>query len=148
MHRLTVERRYGEPDRVNVLQDYFPGGTRYHGKPLTRVFYRIHGGLLRVGLVDDRVRTVETTSSYDRTATGTGVGTRLPADRCLRLDEAGGVGPSGCKSTWRGFTFDGDCLDAWLSSGRGRTMTLLQMHLGRRIERIEVGDIDVILPCF
>ncbi len=44
MHRLTVERRYGEPDGVNVLQDYFPGGTRYHGKPLIRVFYRIHGG--------------------------------------------------------------------------------------------------------
>jgi hypothetical protein len=150
MPRDTVERRYGKPAREDVFTDYFPFGTEYYGQELERVLYRLHDGTLQVQYVVGRVKTVETTSAYYRTANRIGVGTHLPRDRCMRLDEIGHIGPRGCKSTWRGFSFDGDCLDAWLSPIRATsmTMTLLQMHRGRRIERVLIGDPNVILPCF
>ena len=59
-------------------------------------------------------------------------GAHVPRDRCI----------------WRGFDFDGECLDAWLTSIRPKTMSLLYMHRGRRIEAVRIGDPDVILPCF
>jgi hypothetical protein len=148
MARAAVERRYGKPARAVVFADYFPFGTRYYGETLERVTYRLHDGTLEVEYVAGRVKTVETTSTYYRTANGVGVGTHLPGDRCIRLDEAGGVGPPGCKPIWRGFSFDGDCLDAWLTPTTNEAMTLLQMRRGRRIERVQIGDPDVILPCF
>jgi hypothetical protein len=148
MARAAVERRYGEPAREEALADYFPFGTQYHGQKLERAVYRLHDGVLQVQYVAGRVKTIETTSTYYRTASRIGVGTRLPRDRCIRLDEVGYVGPRGCKDTWRGFRFDGECLDAWLSPLGAETMTLLQMHTGREIERVLIGDPSVILPCF
>jgi hypothetical protein len=147
--RAEVERRYGNPARANVLRDYFPVGTRYHGKELIRSVYRVHGGVLQVDYVDGRVKTIETTSAYYRGTSHIGVGAHLPRDRCVRLDEIGHTGPRGCKNTWRGFKFDGECLDAWLTSMRAtKAMTLLSMHRDRRIETVRIGDPDVILPCF
>ena len=148
MARTEVERRYGIPARVTVFRHYFPVGTRYNGRELVRVLYQAHDGVLRVEHVDGKAKTIETTSSYYRTASHVGVGATLPRDRCARLEESGGIGPRGCKSTWRGFSFDGDCLDAWVGQTSARTMTILYVHVGRRIERLQVGDRDVILPCF
>lgn len=148
MARADVERRYGKPARANVLRDYFPVGTRYHGKRLIRAVYRLHGGLLQVDYVDRKVKTITTTSTYYRSASRIGVGGHLPRDRCMRLDEIGHTGPRGCKNTWHGFNFDGECLDAWLTSSRAKAMTVLYMHRGRRIETVRIGDPDVILPCF
>ena len=148
MHRVAVERRYGEPSDEKDLSSILPVGTRYHGRRLVRVVYRVHGGILELEYVDGDVKSIETTSAYYRTANGIGPATQLPPDRCIRLHELGDVGPPGCKATWRGFSFDGECLDAWLTSLRARTMTLLYVHRGRRIENVRVGDPDVILPCF
>jgi len=148
MTRTEVEERYGEPSRVNVLPDYFPVGTRYEGKKLTRALYSVHAGALRVDYVAERVKVIETSSRYYRSASGVGVAALVPSDRCVRLDEVGYIGPPGCKNTWRGFHFEGECLDAWLTSTRDTAMTMLIMHRGRRIERVRIGDPDVILPCF
>jgi hypothetical protein len=148
MPRAEVEERYGEPSRVNVLADYFPVGTRYEGKKLIRALYGVRAGTLRVDYVTDKVKVIETSSRYYRSASGIGVGALVPSDRCVRLDEVGYIGPPGCKNTWRGFHFDGECLDAWLNSTRDTAMTILSMHRGRRIERVRIGDPDVILPCF
>lgn len=147
MDRLAVERRYGRAARHRVLRDYFPVGTRYEGERLVRAVYHLHGGTLEVGYVKSKVKTIATTSAYYRTAGGVGVGARVPRDRCTRLDDVGRVGPARCKNSWRGFSFNGDCLDAWFDEGRA-TMTLLYMHQGRRIMRVQIGDPDVILPCF
>jgi len=150
MARAQVERRYGKPTRESVLRDPFilPVGTPYHGEVLLRVRYRLHGGILEIEYVDRFAKTVRTTSDYYRTADGTGAGKQLPHEACFRLDAIGHVGPPGCKSSWRGFHFDGECLDAWLTPQRDKTMTLLYMHHGRRIESVRVGDVNVILPCF
>ena len=148
MARAEVERRYGEPARADTLRDYFPVGTRYHGTRLIRAVYRLHAGVLQVDYVEGKVKTIETTSTYYRSVTRIGVGAHLPRDRCMRLDEIGHTGPRGCMNIWRGFNFDGECLDAWLSSTRAKTMTVLYMHRGRRIETVQIGDPNVILPCF
>jgi len=148
MPRAEVDERYGEPSRVNVLADYFPVGTRYEGKKLTRAIYNVHADALRVDYVAEKVKVIETSSRYYRTASGIGAGRLIPSDRCMRLDEVGYIGPAGCKNTWRGFHFDGECLDAWLTSTRDTAMTMLMMDRGRRIERVRMGDPDVILPCF
>lgn len=39
MTRTEVEERYGVPSKVTVLADYFPVGTLYEGKKLTRALY-------------------------------------------------------------------------------------------------------------
>jgi hypothetical protein len=148
MLRAEVDERYGEPSRVNVFAEYFPVGTRYEGKTLTRAIYNVHAGALRVDYVAEKVKVIETSSRFYRAASGIGVGTLIPSDRCMRLDEVGYVGPTGCKNTWRGFHFDGECLDAWLTSTLEPAMTMLIMRRGRRIERVRIGDPDVILPCF
>jgi hypothetical protein len=148
MSRLTVERRYGNPSRQKTFDNYFPVGTAYHGKTLIRVTYRLHRGELTIDYVEDRVKTIWTTSAYYRTADGVGAGLRVPQDRCMRLDEIGHIGPRGCKSTWRVFSFDGECLDAWTTTTRGNAMTLLYTRQGRRIEQVQIGDPAVILPCF
>jgi hypothetical protein len=49
---------------------------------------------------------------------------------------------------WRGVSFDGDCLGAWLTSDQGDAMTLLYVHRDRTIDSLQIGDPDVILPCF
>jgi hypothetical protein len=147
--RGDVERLYGKPTREKVLRDYyFPVGTRYHGKKLIQAVYRPHGGVLKVAYVGGDVKMIETTSARYRTASGISAGAHLPNDRCMRLDEIGHIGPRGCRNTWRGFNFDGECLDAWLTSTRAKAMTILYMQRGRRIETVRVGDPDVILPCF
>ena len=148
MARAVVERRYGNPAQVRVFRAYFPVGTKYERKKLIRAVYRVHRGILQVDYVDEEVKSVKTTSTYYRSASDAGVGAHLPRDRCMRLDETGHVGPPGCKTTWRGFTFDGECLDAWLTSMKANAMTLLYMHRGRRIETVEIGDPEAILPCF
>jgi hypothetical protein len=147
MTRTEVEERYGEPSRVNVLPDYFLVGTRYEGKKLTRALYSVDAGALRVDYVAERVKVIETSSRYYRSAAGVGVGALVPSDRCVRLDDVGYIGPTGCKNTWRGFHFEGERLDAWLTSS-DTAMTMLIVHRGRRIERVRIGDPDVILPCF
>jgi hypothetical protein len=148
MPRADAERRYGPPARKRVLLDYFPVGTRYEGKRLVRATYRIHGGALTLEYVDGKVKTISTTTPYYRTRGGIHAGARLPRTLCVRLDETGYVGPHGSKNTWRRFRFDGECLDAWLTSMRTKAMTLLYMHRSRRIQLVQVGDPDVILPCF
>ena len=148
MSRVAVERRYGKATRQKPFSDYFPVGTAYHGKKLVRVTYRLHRGELTLDYVRDRVKTISTTSAYYRSADGIGAGIRVPGDRCMRLDEIGHVGPRGCKSTWRAFRFDGEYLDAWTTTMRAKTITLLHMHRGRRIEEVRIGDADVILPYF
>jgi hypothetical protein len=147
MRRWQVELLYGAAGRQKVFRRYFPVGTRYEGKRLVRVTYRFHGGTLVIQYVEDQVKTIQTTSSYYRTAHGVGVGTVLPHDRCMRLDEIGHTGPRGCKNRWRGFVFDGECGNAWLTEGRG-TMTALYMRLSREIRVVQLGDPDVILYCF
>jgi hypothetical protein len=146
--RTEVERRYGKPDRANAARDYyFPVGTRYHGKKLVRAVYRLHRGLLQVDYVDGKVKAIETTSAYYRSASRIGVGVHLPRNRCMRLDETGHTGPRGCKNTWRGFNFDGEILDAWVTS-TAKAMTILYMHRGRRIKTVRIGDPEVLLPYF
>jgi hypothetical protein len=145
--RARVQRVYGRPDRRAVLRDYFPIGTRYEGKVLVRATYDVHRGTLVIGYIDGVVKTVSTTSGYYRTARGIRVGTRLPRDRCFRRDYIGHIGPRGCKNRWRGFDFEGECVNAWLSD-KGRVTTALQMGLSRRIRGIEIGDHDVTLYCF
>jgi hypothetical protein len=113
-----------------------------------RAVYRPHGGVLKVAYVDGDVKTIETTSARYRTASGMGVGAPLPNDRCMRLDQIGDTGPPGCRNTSRGFNFNGECLDACLTSTSGNAMTVLYMQRGRRIETVRIGDPDVILPCF
>src|SRR6266542_925438 len=108
----------------------------------------IDGGVLEAEYVGDNVKTIRRTSAYYRTVSGIGVGAHVPRDRCVRMNDTGEVGPRGCKNTWLSFDFDGECLDAWLTSMGARTMTLLFMHRGRRIEAVRIGDPDVILPCF
>jgi hypothetical protein len=148
MTPIEVEERYGEPSRVDVMPEYFPVGTRYEGKKLTRALYSVHAGALRVDYVANKVKVIETSSRYYRSASGIGVGALVPSDRCVRLDEVGHIGPPGCKNTWRGFRFESECLNAWLTSTRDTAMTMLIMHRGRRIEKVRIGDPDVILPCF
>ena len=148
MSRADVELRYGRPAREQVLRGFFPVGTRYQGKELVRAVYRLHGGVLEAEYVGGNVKTIRTTSAYYRTVSGIGVGAHVPRDRCVRMNDTGEVGPRGCKNTWLSFDFDGECLDAWLTSMGTRTMTLLFMHRGRRIEAVRIGDPDVILPCF
>ena len=123
-------------------------GYAVRGEEAVRALYSVRAGVLRVDYVADKVKVIETSSSYHRGESGIGVGARVPSDRCVRLDEVGHIGPPGCKNTWRGFHFDGECLDAWLTSTRDTAMTLLIMHRSRRIERVRIGDPDVILPCF
>jgi len=148
MHRVEVERRYGKPARDKVVSGTLPVGTRYHGETLVRAVYRVHGGILEVEYVNRDVKSVRTTSAYYRTADGIGPAAHLPRDLCIRLDEVGHVGPPACRNAWRGFDFDGECLDAWLASHRARAMTVLYVHRGRRIESVRIGDPAVILPSF
>ena len=103
--------------RTERFRHYFPVGVKYHGKVLVRTTYRIHRGKLIVSYVDGRVKMVETTSRYYRTASGVGVGTRIPRGPC-HLDQVGG-----CQYRWRSFTYD-ECGGAWLGGTRRLTTVL------------------------
>lgn len=146
MSRQEVESFYGAPAQRQVSRRYFPPGTHYYRRPLVHATYRLHRGILRIGYVDGRVKTIQTTSRYYRTKRGIGVGTRLPLNRCRRLDWLGRIGPSGCKARWGSFVFDGACADAWLGGTR-RALTILFANRGQ-IESVLIGDPDVILYCF
>ena len=62
MTREAVEYLYGETGRLQILDRYFPRGTKYEGVPLFVMTYRLHGGNLRVEYVHDRVKVIETTA--------------------------------------------------------------------------------------
>ena len=140
MTREQVEYIYGDPGKVEVLDSYFPGGTKYDGKPLVRMSYRIHGGALRVDYVDSRVKVINTTSSYYRTRGGTRVGSRIPLGPCHRNRYGS------CEYRWHGFSWDGDCGKSWLRGNR-RVQNVLVMRRGV-LRVIVIGDPDVILYCF
>src|SRR3954454_4909114 len=49
-----VEYLYGDTNKgkLETLDNYFPRGTKYAGKPLVQMTYRLHCGTLRVSYVD------------------------------------------------------------------------------------------------
>ena len=138
MARSDVIDAYGA-GRTERLRGYFPVGTRFHGKVLVRTTYRVHRGTLIVSYVDGRVKMVETTSRYYRTASGVGVGTKIPRGPCHR-DQYGG-----CQYRWRTFEYD-ECGGAWLGGTR-RVTTILYVRKGS-VYRVQLGDDDVVLYCF
>ena len=142
MTRDAVEYLYGDTNqgRLRIDDDFFPVGTKYEGVPLFVMTYRLHGGILRVKYVHDRVKVIETTSRYYRTPRGVGVGTRIPLGTCHR-NRFGS-----CEYRWRGFFYEADCGKAWIHATRHR-QTDLFMHHGR-VWLVQIGDPDVILYCF
>ena len=142
MSRDEVEYLYGDTNQgdLEILNHYFPQGTKYFGKPLYRMTYPLHGGKLVVSYVGDRVKVVETTSRYYRTARNIGVGTRIPLGPRHKLK--GG----GYEYRWNSFVWEGECGKAWLGGTR-TVSTDLYMKRGR-ITVVEIGDPNVILYCF
>jgi prepilin-type processing-associated H-X9-DG protein len=138
MARSDVQAAYGS-GRTRRFRNYFPVGTKYHGKVLYRTTYWVHGGKLTVSYVDGRVKMIETTSRYYRTTSGVGVGTHIPRGPCHR-DEYGG-----CHYRWRGFEYD-ECGGAWLS-GTTRLTSILYVRRARVYE-VQLGEDDVVLYCF
>jgi hypothetical protein len=138
MSRNDVVGTYGI-GRSEHFRHYFPVGVKYHGKVLVRTTYRIHRGKLIVSYVDGRVKMVETTSRYYRTASGVGVGTRIPRGPCHR------DGYGGCQYRWRSFMYD-ECGRAWLGGTRRRTTVLYVRR--SRVYRVQLGEDDVVLYCF
>ena len=138
MSRSDVVHTYGV-GRTERLPHYFPVGVKYHGKVLVRTTYRVHRGHLVVSYVDRHVKMVETTSRYYRTASGVGVGTRIPRGPC-HWDQYGG-----CQHRWRSFVYD-ECGGAWVGGTR-RVTTVLYVRKSRVYE-IQLGDVDVVLYCF
>ena len=115
-----------------------PAGTRYaRGAAFTATFPRMHGGTLRLVVVEHTVRAVTTTSRFFRTRLGIGVGTKVVAGACLP------VPTGGCARRWRGFVEV--CRGTWVA-GSPRARTVLAVAAAR-IVRVEVGDADVLLPC-
>jgi prepilin-type processing-associated H-X9-DG protein len=136
--RSQVVETYGA-GKTERLRGYFPVGVRYHGKVLVRTTYWVHGGKLIVSYVDGRVKMIETTSRYYRSASGVGVGTRIPLGPC-HYDKSGG-----CQHRWRSFEYD-ECGGAWLGGTR-RVTTVLYVRKSR-VYRVQIGDVDVVLYCF
>lgn len=148
--RSAVEKKYGSGS-VRTFRNYFPIGTKYARRVLTRVTYRLHGGELVVDYVGGQARVVHTTSSYYRTRSGVGVGTRIPLGRChwrnfTVTTEQGKQTYRQCDHRWGDFVWEGDCGDAWLAGNR-RVLTALFTSRGK-VSGITLGDPDVILYCF
>jgi hypothetical protein len=142
MTRDQVEYLYGDTNdgRLELLDTYFPKGTKYAGKTLYRMTYRLHGGTLRVSYVDGRVKVISTTSSYYRTRSGVRVGKRIPLGACHRNRYGS------CDYRWTDFWFEPDCGKAWLGGTRRVSTILYTRHA--RVTAIEIGDPDVIHYCF
>jgi hypothetical protein len=142
MTRDAVEYLYGDTNqgRLQIRDDYFPPGTKHEGVPLFVMTYRLHGGVLRVKYVHDRVKVIETTSRYYRTLRGVGAGTRIPLGPCHR-NRFGS-----CEYRWRGFFYEADCGKAWIHGTRHRQTDLFMRH--GRVWQVQIGDPDVILYCF
>jgi hypothetical protein len=138
MTRSQVQATYGR-GRTERWPRYFPVGAKYHGKALYRTTYWVHRGKLIVSYVDGRAKMIETTSRYYRTASGVGVGTRIPRGPC-HWDQYGG-----CHYRWRGFEYD-ECGGAWLSGTR-RVETILYVRKSRVYE-VQLGEVEVVLYCF
>ena len=142
MSRDEVEYLHGDTNNghLEILNHYFPQGTKYFGKPLWRMTYPVHGGKLVVSYVDDRVKVVETTSRYYRTPRNIGVGSYIPLGPRHKLK--GG----GYEYRWNSFFWEGECGKAWLGGTR-TVSTILYMTRGR-ISTVKIGDPNVILYCF
>jgi hypothetical protein len=138
MSRSAVQAAYGS-GRTERLRHYFPVGTKYHGKVLSRATYWVHGGKLVVSYVDGRVKMIETTSRYYRTKSGVGVGARIPRGPC-RPD-----GYGGCRYRWRSFEYD-ECGGAWLAGTKRVTTALYVRHT--RVYHVQLGEDEVVLYCF
>ncbi len=150
MTREQVEKTYGRPVGTKRYSDWFPVGTKYHGKVLETSRYQVQGGLLPVWYVDDRAKVLETTSPRYRSAGGLRVGRRARGERCP--DAPAGV----CIGE---FSYD-DCTGLAIRSvDDGRIDVNLQLagrgfHLrslvkqGDRVRRIFFGEADVLLTCF
>lgn len=140
MTRAGVGVAYGQPARVENVRGFFPRGTRYFGKVLRRLTYRFNDGTLRVSLVGNRVRAVDTTSRYYRSPGGVGVGSLIPLGPC-RKNRFGS-----CDHRWKGFIYEPVCGKAWLA-GTKRVQSIMYARRGR-VTAVQIGDPNVILYCF
>ena len=150
MTRNQIEQTYGRPARTKRYTNWFPLGTKYHGRTLEQAEYAVPGGLLGAWYVGDRARVLETTSPRYETPGGIHVGLHVRGRRC-----AGS--PLGVCA--RGFYYD-DCTGFLIRSvangkiGIDLQLAMLRYEPGRlerkgdRITRIIFGDADVLLTCF
>jgi hypothetical protein len=150
MTRDQIEKTYGRPLGAKRYTDWFPVGTKYHGKALEKARYAVKGGSLWVWYVDDRAKVLETTSPRYRTPSGLRVGLHIRGKRCPSVPGGACVGA---------FFYD-DCTGLAIRSvANGKIDVNLQLagreydpralvREGDRIQRIFFGEADVLLTCF
>jgi len=79
---------------------------REYGQENPQEYFRLHGSKVFVTLDGGRVADIDFSTSYYRTKSGFGVGSRIPFGPCHR------TATSRCEHRWHGFVFD-----AWKKEG-------------------------------